>query len=207
MRKSWLAVAFALALVLGGLAPGQRADAVATTTITVGDDYFCGPSYEGTTCPVTVTAGDTVVWRYSAGNSVHTSSGAAWDSGALHVGGTYSRTFSSPGVFSYRCDIHPNKMNGTVTVLEASQPSSPSQSSPSGQSGGSLGSGATPPPALSPGSVPTQGGGSASDLPEAGGEPPADFASPFSWLSIAVGAVLLAVGTLSLASSRRRVFR
>lgn len=208
MRKAWFATAFALALVLGLSAPDQQATAVSTTTITIGDNYFCSPSYEGSTCPVTVTAGDTVVWSFTTGSSVHTiTASLLWDSGVLHVGGTFSRTFGTPGTFSYRCDIHPNDMRGSITVLDASQP--PAQSSPSAQSDGSpaSGSGSTPPPALSPGSVPARAGGTPSELPATGGEPPVDLGPALWWLGVLAGAGLIAAGALSLASSRRSVRR
>jgi plastocyanin len=39
----------------------------------------------------------------------------AWNSGSIAPGGSFSRTFSSTGTYSYHCSIHPN-MAGTIVV-------------------------------------------------------------------------------------------
>ena len=41
-----------------------------------------------------------------------------WDSGLLDTGGTFSFTFGTPGTFAYFCEIHPDIMTATVTVVE-----------------------------------------------------------------------------------------
>jgi plastocyanin len=65
---------------------------------------------------VSVPAGSTVTWR-NTGNAPHTVTAfnGAFDSGTLSPGGSFSETFSAPGVFMYHCEIHPN-MVGTVQV-------------------------------------------------------------------------------------------
>lgn len=63
-----------------------------------------------------VRAGADVVWRNEdrADHTV-TSSGGGFGSGALGEGATFSHRFDEPGVYRYRCAIHP-EMKGRVTV-------------------------------------------------------------------------------------------
>jgi len=96
----------------------RPADA-ATTTVTVGDGgFFFFPS------SVTINAGDTVQWTWSASGHSSTSGtpGAPsgfWDSGVLNQGATFSHTFPAAGSFPYFCTPHGAccGMIGSVTVL------------------------------------------------------------------------------------------
>ena len=140
--------------------------AAATTSIDVGDFYFCAASFENGVCDSAVTAGDTVTWQVSNGFHTVTECDATFttcppsggfDSGALSSGGSYSRTFGSPGTFEYECVFHPAQMRGRVLVQAATPSASPSpaaSATPGGQS-------ATPTSAagVSPGAVPASGGG------------------------------------------------
>lgn len=65
---------------------------------------------------ISVPVGSTVAW-HNTGNAPHTVTAfnGAFDSGTLSPGGSFSQTFSDPGVFMYHCEIHPN-MVGTVQV-------------------------------------------------------------------------------------------
>ncbi|HEY3291092.1 MAG TPA: plastocyanin/azurin family copper-binding protein [Anaerolineae bacterium] len=75
---------------------------------------------------ITVTAGTTVRWtnnqdltfidHTSSSDITDTLSAAYWDSGLLAHGQTFSRTFNTPGVFAYHCNVHIT-MHGTVVVL------------------------------------------------------------------------------------------
>lgn len=70
---------------------------------------------------LTVHVGDTVKWTNNDGPIPHTvtaTSGASFDSGVFSGGETYSRTFNSEGLVSYRCNVHPT-MTGTVDVVAA----------------------------------------------------------------------------------------
>ncbi len=81
------------------------------------DDRFDPPT-------LTVQAGSTVVWT-NRGVNPHTSNSDAvlWDSGIKSSGQAYSRTFDTPGTFSYNCAIHRALgMVGTLTVVAAAQP-------------------------------------------------------------------------------------
>ena len=69
---------------------------------------------------VNVHVGDTVTWT-NYDSVQHTVTSAAFDSGAIHPtgngskGGTFDHTFSTKGIFSYYCKVHPY-MGGTVYV-------------------------------------------------------------------------------------------
>ena len=67
---------------------------------------------------IVVKAGTTVTWE-NRDNTQHTTTSTAsppiWDSGILNPGQQFSHTFSSPGTFSYICNVHP--MAGTVVVV------------------------------------------------------------------------------------------
>jgi plastocyanin len=144
---------------------------------------------------VTVHAGDTVTWT-NDGTADHTATGKGFDSGVLHSGKSYSHTFSSPGTFSYVCQIH-SFMKGKITVLASSSGASPQQSD-TGGSGGSSGSGSsTPSTAGASGSSAggTGAGGSNGSLPMTGSK---------LWLLALTGLELAAAGVLLRRLARHR---
>ena len=63
----------------------------------------------------TVAVGTTVNWSWAQGATDHNVTFADGQKSATQATGSYSRTFSSAGTFSYNCTIHPG-MNGSVTV-------------------------------------------------------------------------------------------
>lgn len=66
--------------------------------------------------PIMISSGMTVTWKNNDSIAhTSTSNAAAWDSGTIAPGASFSRTFPSAGTFQYHCTIHPN-MVGTVTV-------------------------------------------------------------------------------------------
>lgn len=76
-----------------------------------------------------VTAGSTVTWT-NRDSIAHTttadnmSAAEHWDSGILSPGQSFSKTFNTPGTYSYHCNIHPF-MHGTIVVTRNStQPTS-----------------------------------------------------------------------------------
>jgi plastocyanin len=83
------------------------------TDVTVQDNAF-NPSSN------TVAVGETVTWTWAGGNSHN----VTWDSGSpaaspTQSSGTYQRTFTQAGTYSYHCSIHGSPgagMHGTVTV-------------------------------------------------------------------------------------------
>ncbi|MGW0041731.1 cupredoxin domain-containing protein [Rhodococcus sp. NPDC003348] len=65
--------------------------------------------------------GDTVTWDFSDASSAHsvtaTQRGTThdyFDSGTM-TGGYYTHTFSQPGTYPYRCNVH-TSMGGTIVV-------------------------------------------------------------------------------------------
>lgn len=91
------------------------------STITIGDNAYGSAN-------VSVVAGTTVRWE-NGGLVAHTatSSGGVWDSGNLtpgytqggyfYTGGSYQRSFNTPGTYPYSCTYHAAQgMQGTITV-------------------------------------------------------------------------------------------
>lgn len=71
---------------------------------------------------ITVGTGATVTWSNN-GVALHTvtATDGTSDSGFLFAGDTYSKSFASPGSFSYFCTLHP-AMTGTITITGAASP-------------------------------------------------------------------------------------
>jgi plastocyanin len=71
---------------------------------------------------LTLNSGDAVMWT-NMGHVAHTTTSdqPMWDSSSLPSGGTFSFRFTTPGTFSYHCNIHPG-MRGLIFV-----PSAPGQ--------------------------------------------------------------------------------
>ena len=96
---------------------------------------------------VTIAAGGTVTWTNhdSSPHSV-TADDTAYDSGMLRTGGTWSKTFATPGTYRYHCEYHP-EMVATVVVLApgATVPpgGTPVTTVGGGSTGGSTGTTAT----------------------------------------------------------------
>ncbi|MER3420165.1 MAG: hypothetical protein C4290_06410, partial [Chloroflexota bacterium] len=66
---------------------------------------------------LTVDVGATVTWTHT-GQAPHTvtSETRLFDSDRLAAGQTFAFTFTAPGTFVYRCEVHPARMAGTVIV-------------------------------------------------------------------------------------------
>jgi hypothetical protein len=172
---------------------GEHARAQETTTVAVGDFFFCDSSFTGGVCETTVNVGDTVEWSWS-GSFPHTTTECGgdldlcaephlWDSGTK-TSGSFSFTFESPGTFVYRCQIHPNQMRGQITVLAAEQE--------------------TPSPTPAPTAAPTPEQATPRQVPTAGGPPSPGSASAYGMLIIAAGAGLLLFGAVAALRALRR---
>jgi plastocyanin len=74
---------------------------------------------------ITITAGSTVRWTRSPASTItHTTTSDIgsldpWDSGQLAPGASFTKTFNTPGTYTYRCEFHPLSMHGTVVVLSS----------------------------------------------------------------------------------------
>src|SRR5215208_1291768 len=72
-----------------------------------------------------VASGSTVTWT-NTGAAPHTvtADNGAYDSGQLKPGTSFSQTFTTPGTYTYHCEIHP-QMTGTVVVTQAAASAAP----------------------------------------------------------------------------------
>jgi plastocyanin len=68
---------------------------------------------------IEVPAGSTVTWT-NTGAAPHTvtADDGSFDSGKLGPGASFNQTFTTPGTYTYHCEVHP-QMTGTVVVTEA----------------------------------------------------------------------------------------
>ena len=132
LRLRTVAALAVVTALVGAFMAVSSAPAVAqeTTTVAVGDLFFCDESFQSGVCETTVTIGDTVAWNFSDAALPHTTSacGAScdapdetplWDSGIIDDGSAFEFTFDEAGTFLYRCDIHPAQMRGQIVVEEA----------------------------------------------------------------------------------------
>ena len=63
---------------------------------------------------IEVPAGTTVTWRFQDGDVPHDVQGDGFKSEVMRSG-VFTHTFSTPGVYDYRCSLHP-QMTGRVIV-------------------------------------------------------------------------------------------
>jgi len=113
-----LAAAAALALALGACSPGAaaaNASPVATNQVDL------PPSYKFVPASITVAAGTTVTWT-NHDNFTHTvqfkDGGLPTDPHEMQPGQAVTFTFTAPGTYHYQCSLHPQNMQGTVTVTQ-----------------------------------------------------------------------------------------
>lgn len=64
--------------------------------------------------PVTLPAGQTVVWRFDDGSIPHNVAGDGWASPS-QTSGDFAHTFVAPGTYQYHCTIHKG-MDGQIVV-------------------------------------------------------------------------------------------
>jgi len=188
MPRKLLVLLALLPLVIGAVAfwhSGRDASAQTTTTVNVGDFWFCNASFSNGVCDKNVTVGDTVMWQWM-GSAPHTVTQCdstfttcpppgGFDSGTM-TSGTFSQTFNTPGSFEYRCNIHTSLMRGRVNVAAAQQATPTATAGPTTSTGPTRTSAqttapgqttvATPVVSAAPAAVPQTGGG-----PDDGGLP------------------------------------
>ena len=66
---------------------------------------------------ISVQVGDTVTWRWDDGNVPHDVNGGDDFKSEVKESGTFEHTFAEPGVYEYKCTVHP-AMTGAVEVTE-----------------------------------------------------------------------------------------
>lgn len=124
MSSRFAILTLVLASVACGSSPtsgGPPPPGGSVTTIPIGDNSYGSAN-------LSVVAGTPVRWE-NGGLTAHTatSSTGLWDSGTLtasytsggytYTGGSYQRTFTTPGTYAYYCAYHGAQgMQGTITV-------------------------------------------------------------------------------------------
>jgi hypothetical protein len=144
---------------------------------------------------LTITAGDTVTWT-NDDDSPHTVTSAAFDSGNLDAGATFSFTFTEPGTYAYVCSYH-DEMQATIVVEPASAPApaAPTQAPAASQgASGTAGGGGT-----AAGHAPGHGDAQ----PDTALPVPAQLNDVLAPLLIGLGLVALAFGLVPMARPRR----
>src|SRR5581483_1380489 len=142
----WFPLLAVLAIVTGlaGAGAGKPVQAQEAASVTIKDFAFMPAT-------ITVAPGTTITWTNedtaphtaTSGAPGATDAGAAFDSGRLDQGQSYSFTFTTPGTYDYFCTFHPF-MLGTVVVeggVTTAPPAAPAA-----------------PPAAMPAAPPTQKG-------------------------------------------------
>ena len=106
----------ALALVALGVAGcGGGAHAGGSSGATAGGNTVIIQGFKFAPATLAVKVGTTVTWTQKD-STIHTATdSAAFDSGNLSHGMSYSHRFTQPGTYHYLCAIH-NFMTGTVVV-------------------------------------------------------------------------------------------
>lgn len=111
------AVALILLSLLGGCAAGSGGTAAASPVATSKVDL--PPSYKFVPAAIAVPVGTMVTWT----NNDHFTHSVQFLDGGLpgtpmimDPGASATFVFDRPGVFRYQCHLHPQNMQGTVTV-------------------------------------------------------------------------------------------
>jgi plastocyanin len=177
-----LALGAAVAVLATALATATAAGAATAAVDVV--DFAYRPA------EVTVRVGDRVTWRW-AGDQPHSVTATGTfdshpDCTALTTeacgqsGDRFSWTAETPGTVSYRCRIHPERMQGTVTVLAPDDRGStaPPPSPPDGGPGPQPSSSPQPPPSPSSRPSPEPAPSPTAPRPTSAAAPPAGDASP-----------------------------
>jgi plastocyanin len=109
---SLLALAGASAILTPEVATGQSGASVTIKNF----------SFNPGTITVVIGVNNTVTWTNGDAVTHTVTSNNGSFGGSVPSGGTFTHTFTTPGVYSYHCSIH-NFMKGTVKVLSQSSSS------------------------------------------------------------------------------------
>jgi len=118
-RRSAFAAALAvLATLAGAPAASAQGPVIQALDGTQPEDFRWSPE------EVTVKAGETVSWSFTGASAPHNvvSTGSNWTPPfrTAFNPAAASYTFSTPGIYSYVCEVHASTMDGTVIVTDAS---------------------------------------------------------------------------------------
>jgi plastocyanin len=118
--RSFRTPAFVLALAIGvascssygstGPMGGGGTGGGGTGAVTVGDDFFSPAT-------TTVPAGTTVSWTWTGQDPHNVNFDDGAPSSGVKTSGTFTRTFTTPGTYTYFCSVHGRAvMSGSVVV-------------------------------------------------------------------------------------------
>jgi plastocyanin len=109
------ALAFAACSSSGSGTGGAGSTPVATSTVDLPASYRFAPP------AITVPAGTTVTWT-NHDNFTHSvkflDGGLPSEPQVIKPGESTTFTFDTPGTYRYQCHLHPQQMQGTVTVTQ-----------------------------------------------------------------------------------------
>ena len=125
-------------LVVGACSAVVNPAVAANHVVNVGNDKTLSPNSGN----AVIAASDSVTWTWVGPDTDHiiaafTGQAEQWDSdpGVNNidhvVGHTFAHTFTTPGAYTYRCRIHPDKMSGTITVNATGNPTATFTMAPS----------------------------------------------------------------------------
>jgi plastocyanin len=111
------ALALAVLVLMSGTS--NHSQSALTVAQTMGPTRVTIENYTFKTSTITITAGDTVVWK-NLDDDPHTVTAVdgSFDSKGLAQGDTFTHRFTKPGKYSYYCKVHP-MMRGTIIVKES----------------------------------------------------------------------------------------
>ena len=106
----------------GGGGGGGGGGPVGSVTVGAAIQFVSGHNGSHNPAVDTIAVGGTVTWTWGAnsgaygGHSVQSVGSQSFASSAVQSSGTYSLTFTSPGIYQYDCAVHGSAMTGTVVV-------------------------------------------------------------------------------------------
>ena len=116
-----LALALLSLALLGGCGDGGGEDDGRSAATTVADGNEPGTvilkGNEFRPDKISVSVGDTVTWQWNDGKVQHDVNGGDLFKSEIKDSGTFEHTFDKPGVFEYKCTVHP-AMTASVEVTE-----------------------------------------------------------------------------------------
>jgi plastocyanin len=214
MPRKLLVILALLPLALGAVAfwqSGRDASAQTTTTVNVGDFYFCDASFSNAVCDTNINVGDTVMWQW-VGNAPHTVTQCdptfttcpppgGFDSGTM-TSGSFPQTFNTPGSFEYQCNIHTVQMRGRVNVAAAQQVTPTATAGVTTTTGATPTAGQTTAPGQTTAATPVRTSAAPAAVPQTGGG--ADDGGLPAGLLVAIAGIGLAAAGGALGLRRLR---
>ncbi len=125
IKRKFFISSLAVIVVLGvfyGCSKSSNSNPTAPSSNSPGANQVLMQNSSFVPSSITVSPGTKVTWINKDSYAHTVTSGTPgnptglFDSGNINSGGTFSYTFDSTGTFQYYCKIHPDIMQGTVTV-------------------------------------------------------------------------------------------